>query len=236
MKHTRKLIALAVLVACAVAACGDGSGDGGGGGYGGGGGGGEPGGSGNPQPGELTASQLGLTDGETGTAIVTAMRNRWGLANPDSSNNTHQEFYPIRLAHLPVAGTSLERALIGGGIPARFHISGGTMNVYAASAGGTTIRFDIAVIEISTGKGWFTPGANRSVPVGTDATSNTVVGGTPIALSGLTNGRISNASGLPGFEVYAVIRNVAVISSSDFKDLPVNDRNVIQIYPDPENK
>ena len=247
MKHTRKLIALAVIIACAVAACGDGSGDGGGGGYGGGGGGG--GGGEDLTFDTFSPVNLGL-DGSK-AQILDKLRTKWEKA---IDTNVYGIFYPILSDPFPSSSTSLTvngvtfkyQGVYGGAPYVRFWIgTGNTIRVFGASGTGGTasLKFDIVIVR-SDGQGWVEYGVTKNFPIGSTVVE--IDSTAPITISSLTGGGInpSTAAELAsgGYEVYAIIRH-----ASRFTDYPdytgdlnttskndLNQRNVIRIFPDSE--
>ena len=242
MKHTRKLLALAVIIACAVAACGDGSGDGGGGG----GGGNPPGPCGHtpcncgdecPGLGSCECDKLDFTQTANATKIFGASlphltsapttfpisgANVITLMNERFRNANTSLFYPIIDASADstsVPGVSFRHERVYGADPMiAFLMDGNRMRIFGGSTGqaGTEkkITFDVSVIN-GNGMGWLKEGENRGFvyPHLSDRVETA-----SISISSLTNGKLSNVSELSAgnYRVYVIVRSTTGVAVTDF--------------------
>ena len=250
MKHTRKLLALAVLIACAVAACGDGSGDGGGGGYGGGIGGGGGGGGGGSEPQLLDGILPGISSNVTGSAIGTAMNERFQAAQTGTI-----KFYPI--VHEGIAdtqgGVAFKKQLIYGVTPRMgFIIQTNSDNLFmwgestGMASQAQIIIFQVLVIRKSDGTGWVSTEYSRSYtyyPSDARYETFTIKNLTQQQLANETALRGSGTAAQPDYWVYIIVKSTTAIMNESWVtgnnlntiDAPINysGMNVIQVYPTP---
>ena len=97
------------------------------------------------------------------------------------------------------------------------------------------IKFWVAVIRKSDGKGWLSTEQSLDYIYGHPTKESYV---TNISLSSLTSGKITNQSQLGNdYNVYIVVKSTTMLTASSYPDLNNNAIssafNVIQVYPRP---
>jgi hypothetical protein len=178
---------------------------------------------------EANANLLGLypgTDYVNGAAVISAMDAR---INTSFYNITT---YGILVNPDHIYGiTDVKADNVAGGSPAMaWFIHNDDLVVYGY-AGHSTIVFNIAVINETTGQGWIT-GDGNNAPYGDTYLRTYSTGAEVISISDLTDGNITTAAGLSGYKVYVIVRwtdnfvtNRDLNSSTDY----YVDKNVIAV-------
>jgi len=187
-----------------------------------------------------------------GSNVIAAMDARWDNAQTLIGGDGTTKFYPVSTAPT-VTGITVdgETNLNGVGIYGQspqmiFFIKGSKLTIWGwnktseESSEGPyiSIRFDIAIIENSSNKGWLNQGTGGT-PYKTLSYSYYEYNGVyygenrvnPYTLSDLTGGTISTASQLTGYSVYIIVRTTSLLSAgygSDFNTSNFKDRNVIK--------
>jgi hypothetical protein len=199
---------------------------------------------------EANANLLGLYPGSGGYgsagALIDAMEDRADKATKTPLVGSHIFYNPA------TAGTSFSHGSWPGGAPTtcgsilgnaprmRWIVNGNNLVYYGESTTtGITITFNVAVIRISDGYGWiYGPDTDYATDPDLEnvvkETYNYVSDVRTISISNLTNGTVSDVTGLgTEYKVYIIVRMTDGKTAAGDFNTSYGTRNVITVHPEP---
>jgi hypothetical protein len=171
---------------------------------------------------KANAESLGLSPGSnyaSAGALISAMDTR-------ASNAATTYFYNPSINGTSVESNSyglINRDNVNSGAPAMaWIIYGNDLIIHGNYDTGSSIKFDIVVINTADGIGWKTSYTKSTSGIYTDS----------VSISSITDSYFSAKSELSGYKVYIVVRETSALSGIDLNSFSY-DRNVIVAYPYP---